>query len=474
MVFALLMLLTPVLNAQVLEKLPYSGAVLTARAIRAGRIQLHPTNPSNEVNPDLTCSPAPCAFPNVNASEGTSNPVNEHPIAANPNNPLQLLTGGNDYNCGNIQGFFASGDGGTTWTRVCSPGGGGQGDPVVAYDLNNIAYAGGIQSGRIVDFISTDNGLHWGSPITVVGAQLGYLADKPWMEADLTPSSPFANALYVSTTQFATNSDSQIWVSHSTDGGHTWASTAVAPRQHYPTSVDQFSDLAVGTDGTVYVTWMRCPASGPTGDCGGTIAKMLLSKSTDGGTTWTPEVTVASVKMVPDTCGAFYGCLPNTSERVSNIPSNAVIGSGSTAKVYVAMYNWSGTQMQVQVAVSTDGGATFGAPVRVTTSNTGDQFFQWVNLAKSGTVGVTWLDRRADPANLKYKPAFAFSNNSGATYSFTKFLSTTQSNPLNDGFGGGFMGDYRTHVWQRKAIYADWPDMRTGTSQDEIGGAQFP
>jgi hypothetical protein len=59
----------------------------------------------------------------------------------------------------------------------------------------------------------------------------------------------------------------------------------VDTEQLFPT-VDQFSDLAIGRDGTVYVSWMRCTANEPTGDCGGTTATSLLSKSTDGGNIW--------------------------------------------------------------------------------------------------------------------------------------------------------------------------------------------
>jgi hypothetical protein len=472
----LLVLLTPVLNAQaVLDHSPLSGGVLAARAFRQGRIQFQHGSIATQHNPDtLVCSPAPCRFKEVDASEGGANPVNEHPIAANPSNALQVLTGGNDYNCGNIQGFFASGDGGSTWTRVCSPGSGGEGDPIVGYDLNNVAYAGGIQNGSVVDFISTDNGAHWGAPITVTGAQLGYLADKPWMEIDTSASSSRKNSIYVSTTQFALNSDSQIWVSHSTDGGHTWSSKAVSKLQHFPTGVNQFSDLAVGADGTVYLNWILCKANGPSGDCGGTNSSVQFSKSTDGGVTWSAEKTIATAALTPDPnfC-CFYGALPvTTSERISDIPANAVFGSGATAKVYVTYYNWTGTQMQAMVTTSLDGGTTFGAPVRVTTATSGDEFFPWINVSTVGKISATWLDRRNDPANTQYQPMLSTSNN-GTTWATSHALTNVKSSPLNDGFGGGFMGDYRTHVYSGKSVYADWQDTRTGTSQCEVGGASL-
>jgi len=463
------------LNAQVLEKLPYSGGVLTARGIRSGRIHLPAVNSSNNVatNPDLTCSPAPCLFTPVRASSG-GQPSNESPLAVSPLDPNKFLSGANDYNCGNIQGFYATIDGGTTWTHKCSPGSGGEGDPVVGYDRLGNAFAGGIQSGSYKIFISTDDGTTWGAPITVSGPLLGYLADKPWMEVDTHTTSPFVNNIYYSGTQFSFSSDSEISASVSSDGGHTWHTTGIDTVQHYPTNVDQFSDIGIGADGTVYVTWIRCPANGPAGDCGGTTANVMFSKSADGGLTWTPATVAFTTKLAPDACFcAFYGSLPNTSERISDIPSIEATGAGATAKLYVAYYNWTGTKLQTMLRGSLDGGVTWNAGT-VVSSASGDQFFPWVSLVQGRPV-ASWLDRRNDPANVKYQPMFALSTNGGLSFGPARLLSNKQSNPLNDGFGGGFMGDYRTSVTTGTNFYAVWEDTTTGTNnvQDEFGGAKL-
>lgn len=475
-IISLFLAISPVLFAQsnaVLEKLPYSGGVLSARAIQAGKLVPHNGGFGLLSPVDLVCSPAPCVFNPVRASPG-GQPANENPVAANPKNPLQFLSGANDYNCSNIQGYYSTNDGGNTWTHTCSPGSGGEGDPVVAYDTVGNAFAGGIQNGNFVIFISTDNGAHWSNPITVTKPLLGSLADKPWLEADVNPKSPRVNALYMSGTQFASNSNSEISVSHSNDAGQTWTTVVVDTEQIFPTAVDQFSDLAVGSDGTVYVSWLRCPATGPSGDCGDTTANMLLSKSTDGGNTWSTAVSIDTPKLAPDPgfC-CFYGALPNTSERVSNIPSNAVAGSGANARVFVSYYTYTGGFLQVLLATSTDGGNTFGAAVPVSPAST-DQFFQWVNTTSNGArTAVTWLDRRNDPADLTYQPFLALTAN-GVNFNTARPLSAAQSNPNNDGFGGTFMGDYRTHVWKGQSVYAVWMDTTTGTNnaQDEFGGAQ--
>ena len=480
-----LLLLTSFTSAQKLEHLPYSGDVLMYRAIKAGRVNVKIGNgygliTSGSTNPNLTCSPAPCAFTPVNASEGGTNPVNEDPIAVNPTNSMNLLTGGNDYNCGNIQGYFSSTNGGTTWTHFCSLGTGGQGDPIVGFDLNGNAYAGGIQNNDIVLASSTNGGMTFGTPVIVtkpLQSQNG-LSDKPWMEIDTNANSPFKNAIYVSSTQFggSSGSNSEIAVSHSTNGGVTWTTKVVDTLQIYPGTVDQFSDMAVGADGTVYINWLRCPTTGASGDCGGTLSNMMFSKSTDGGNTWSTAAVAATTTLVTDPgfC-CFYGQLPNTSERVSNIPANGAFGSGATAKITIAFYNWTGTRMQMETATSTNGGTSWNAPVIVNpTATKGDEFFQWLNInQKNGRVGITWLDRRNDPSNLSYQPFFAYSSNGGTSYSAGHALSKSKSNPLNDGFGGSFMGDYTGNAWNGKALYQSYMDTTTNTSQDFVTGVTF-
>src|SRR3954467_7929266 len=109
---------TALRSATALERMPYSGGVLMARAIAAGRVAAGPRSLSALASPSLGCSPSPCLLPPVQASEGGS-PVNETPISVNPVSPSQLLSGGNDYNCVSLQGFFASRDSGSSWSHAC-------------------------------------------------------------------------------------------------------------------------------------------------------------------------------------------------------------------------------------------------------------------------------------------------------------------------------------------------------------------
>ena len=466
----------------VLPDSPFSTSVLVAQAIHNGTIHLNSQAPGSVMSPDLSCKPAPCVLPNVQASEG-GQPVNEDPIAINPTNNKILLTGGNDYNCfTTFQGFYVSTDGGTTWNHTCMnplSGASGGGEPGVGFDAKGVAYITGLDVGTsggsdIVFEKSTNDGKTWSVPAVAVKPLFsGGSTDMDWLQVDNNASSPRVNTLYVSVTQSDASRNSEISVSHSTNGGKTWSTVGVDTKQLYP-AVDQFSDVTTDKAGNVYITWMRCTASGSAGDCGDTTASFMMSKSSDGGNTWSTPVTINTATLTPDTCGSFYGCVPNTNEPLSNIPAIGI--DNSTGKhagyLYVVNYNYTGTYTSVQVTVSTNGGTTWSTPVAVApTSDNHDQFFPWLSVSSTGIVGVTWLDRRNDPSNLSYEEFAATANGVTGLVNSNVQLATQPSNPNNDGFGGKFMGDYTGNAWAGLKLYASWMDTSNGTnSQDEVGG----
>ena len=441
-----------------------SGGVLTAEAIRAGTLV-------PGVGRAAPAVPGVTKLPNVRASNNGSQPANENPVAASPTNGNQLESGANDYNCNSLQGFYNSDDGGNTWPHqhclALLPGKSGDGDPNVAYGLDGTAYAFGIQAGStsVIAFQkSTDNGTTW-APVAQ-GATTFYtngLPDKPWTEIDHWATSPHAGCIYTSITQFdAPETHETITVDHSCDGGATWSGPkAVSTQATFP-NVNQFSDLAIGNDGTIYATWINCTANPSV--CAGTTASVMFSKSTDGGNTWSTPAAIHTVKLAGGSC--FYGCVPTTGERVSEIP---VIDVDASQTLYVADYN-DGTFMQGRVTKSTNGGTTWGTPVNVFSTSTSDQFLNWLSVDDvSGKVGVTYLLRTGST----YKLTVAVSTNGGTTWQGNKPLSTVASSFSKDGFGGTFMGDYTGNIWAGTILHATYPDTRTNACEDEWTGVAF-
>ncbi len=466
---------------------PLSGSVLMARGIRSGLVERIGAAHIAASRSRLPAS----ALPNVQASGGNGASVaNETPIAVDPGDATHMVSGANDYNCGSFQGFYFSTDGGSTWTATCFPlepaALGGFGDPVLGYltGKNSVVYGGGIDedasgNGEIVIASWNKKKNAWNTPVVAADVQ-GIFMDKPWLEIDNGSGSPFQKSLYVSMTQFDLSNGSRIGVSHSTDGGQTWTLVNVDKAQAYP-DIDQFSDLAVDSSGTVYVSWMRCTANGPTFDCGGTIATMMVSKSTDGGTTWSKPVKADTVALAADSCFCtFYGTLPNTLERVSDIPVIAADTSNtsSNGRLYITDTNYDRKfhVLRVQVVTSTDGGAHWSKPVRVSGKKEkayNDQFFPWINVSDGGLVGVTWMDRRNDHSNVNYEEFGTTSSDGAGSFAPNLQLADTPSDPWNDGFGGFFIGDYTGNSWTHGAtlnLMASWTDTRTGEDQDEVGG----
>ncbi|HYL26995.1 MAG TPA: sialidase family protein, partial [Candidatus Nitrosotalea sp.] len=323
----------------------------------------------------------------------------------------------------------------------------------------------------------------WGSPIIAVPPQKyrSFLmeADKPWMAIDTTPSSPHRDAIYIVTNfnYFTSTSPlySLIGIAHSDDHGKTWTTVHVGGVDRSPV-IDYTTDLAIAADGTVYLSWFRCHKFSLSSGCSGPV-DILLVKSSDGGSTWSKPVLVHRVRFTPVPCSPF-GCLPNTKEGVLNIP---VIASDNSAGPYAgSLYECDNTftagHLSVQVTRSADGGATWSAPVPVAGPGVrNDEFFQWCSVSKDGTLGVTWLDRRNDPANVTYEAFGAYSKDGGATFSTNYQLAARPSNPKHDGFGGTFMGDYTGNTWAGEKLYAAWQDTSNGhTSRAIVGGLRIP
>jgi hypothetical protein len=429
---------------------------------------------------DIGCSPVPCVLPEVQVSAGQTNST---VIAASPSNPAHLLASGYDFNDCFGAAAFASADGGSTWSSTCMGGLASAGDPSLAYGRRREYVVGtnGASEGSVTYVQSSaNNGVTWSSSLQVVGPLLGNgVTNEPWIQVDNSGGSHFANAAYVSVTQFdPLVVESEISASHSTDGGKSWTTTTVDPVQYKP-EVDQFSRMAVGINGTVYVAWQRCTTTGPDENCADTEAYMLLSKSTDGGNTWSAPVRIAAVRLLPDNCHcSFFGNLPNTNEAIVNPPVIAIDSSkgAHAGNLYAVMYNWTGKQMRVQVVTSTDGGKTWGKPVLVAPpKETHDQFFPSIAVSPSGVVGVSWLDRRNDRLNVSYQPFAAISTNGGASFGKNYALAKNLSDPYLDGNGGSYMGDYTGNTWAGSGRFlVTWPDTRSMQfMQDYVGGLQI-
>jgi hypothetical protein len=79
-----------------------------------------------------------------------------------------------------------------------------------------------------------------------------------------------------------------------------------------------------------------------------------------------------------------------------------------------------------------------------------------LSVSSTGLVGVSWLDRRNDPADVKYQAFAAISTDRGQTFPITQ-LTKAFSNPDQSG-DPNWMGDYTGNTWVGGDSFAAWMD----------------
>jgi hypothetical protein len=179
---------------------------------------------------------------------------NETAVAVNPKNPRHLLVGQNDYRRGDgACGADWSYNGGRRWgselapLSFTAPGFAQQrhywdasGDPSVAFDSSGEAYlfclafnrappASDVQSAAsaLVLFRSANGGASWNFPASILKQDDGTgaigLLDKPYMAIDASKTSRFRDRIYVAWSEFSADfTAAPIAFAWSDDHGATW------------------------------------------------------------------------------------------------------------------------------------------------------------------------------------------------------------------------------------------------------------
>jgi len=437
---------------------------------------------------------------------GTPNPgfdannrqSNETTVAISSANPAIVAVGANDYRMVTVFGdvwfgFYVSADGGATWFNTMVPGfpsdtsaaGLGSplknldasGDPVARFDATGNLYLAGIafnrnfdQPDRPVDNLvyvakynytpgslggtSTPNSAANPPNFTYAGTTVvdrgavgfavpgvigfaGIFTDKEWMEIDLNSASPCSGNIYVAHTNFhGAFGNSPIMFSRSTDGGATFSPPlSISTGGASGTPNNQGADIAVAPDGTIYVAYEAFQR----GAQGGSTISIV--KSTDCGKHWRQPVLVAGAISDPQAPGVAF-----------RTPTFAFVATDDVNPniVYVAYQNFVGSDYDIYAQRSTDGGATWGAPVQVNEDPGGrHQIFPTIEVSH-GALHVAWYDFRnsATSDNEALDVYYACTNCAGNVYpAFSHNVRVTDVSHNGNCllFGGGtaaFHGDY--------------------------------
>jgi hypothetical protein len=378
---------------------------------------------------------------------------NEPSVAVDPHRPDTIAVGAND-TCAGVtsdypwMGLYRSQDGGSTWTDSLVPGYpldrtadaatspehdscGFSSDPAVSFDTGGTLYYGFIcvtttpaqgsaeqadeggaglpgfgstspqaplnLTGSSADVAVFDrDGSHFvrTSLVSVGDPTHGVFEDKIDLTVDQS-GGPGSGNVYVAWAEFGSSPGPTVMFSRSTDHGATFVTPIRVDRTD---DFQQFADLAVGPDGTVYVAFRDRD-------------RLLVSRSTDQGRSF---VVVASLTIRPfdswyfsggreadRDCGDAVDSCPSgyTFPRFVSEPAIAADGSGEHLVWSEGVRGGRGRIVDVN---STDG-AHWSAPEPLDDSTAGHQFMPTI-ASTDGVLAALFYDSRRDPSYGPQRP----------------------------------------------------------------------
>jgi hypothetical protein len=322
-----------------------------------------------------------------------------------------------------------SNDRGTTWGSpavMCpsDPPACGQWDSQIVVDPvdGRTVYASFMQNNKsdIIVAKSTNFGATW-TYVTADATNSG--TDKPILAVR-------GQDVYV-----VYNHAQTIWSANSHDGGATF--TEVKVNENGKLGWALAGGGTVTPNGNVFFAWAGYERNG------GATGKVNLyvSKSTNGGETWTSKV--IDISSSPPQCPEFL-C------GWAYLGAQLVMTSDANGTLYL-LWNAGSTPTgpeRIYFAKSTDGGNTYSAKVDVSTAPTGTHHaFPAIAAVGNGDVRISWMDARTHTAESdkdRWNVYYRSSTNGGSTWSSEVDLSTFVSGfsyIFNDGFRFPF-GDY--------------------------------
>lgn len=372
----------------------------------------------------------------------------EGSIATNPRDPLNSI-------CAfNVNGMYYTLNG-YSWIRN-SPSFSGYnilGDPVVTFDsTGNCYYSQLYQNGSTYGTAimkTTNKGVNWLGPYNVYSTTAG-LVDKEWIAADQT-GGPFSNNLYLGWRQYGTGGMRFV---KSTNGGVNWSAPLII-------NGTQNAFITIGPDGNIPGGSVYFGATN-----GNTI---VISRSTDGGETFLPQVMAAAIDPPGIPCAGrrtVKNCI-----RMNHIPSFAVDNgySDTRGNIYsVYCGNPVGPDnCDIYIIRSTDYGLTWSTGLRVNDDNTTtDQWLPSITVDNnSGKIFVSWYDSRVDPeSNIFTRIYGAVSTNGGISFEPNVNISDVSFDPnamaLSLPGGEKYIGDYYSNSAIGNTSYNVWADGR--------------
>ncbi|HKS73093.1 MAG TPA: hypothetical protein VJQ82_07845 [Terriglobales bacterium] len=386
----------------------------------------------------------------INAT--TSAPEAEEVISIDPNNRMNLVAMITDFSQPQNLGagrYSISSDGGTTWSDAFVPESAntpttsdGQvwqdnRDPSLGIDKSGNVFLSGIYAQPPQSGVHSPSGVYVcvgtlpSVTLTAPGCRPVYTntsandvfgEDKDTLAVDTSGAGTSGN-VYVTWIHFTNCTPSGcgmkfIAVSRSTDHGVTWS----VPLMLTSGTTDvEWPQMAVGSDGTVYVSFEVF--------LGNNQAQHMLAMSTDGGQTFSTPTAITPI---------YADVMFSTSYRINSGPNLVVSPVNGAEYVYdvYATQNGAGSDIVVTRSNQPKGAGGFTTPISVNDSTAGQRIFPSTAVDSNGVLHMAWFDTRNASGTGMFDIYATYSKDFGATFAPNARV-TPASIPA-----GTFMGDY--------------------------------
>src|SRR5713101_1435178 len=302
----------------------------------------------------------------------------------------------------------------TTGTQEMPPSWTDTTDPNVGFDTQGRVYQTMLPfnafwtnlrpDGEITVSSSDDNGKTWtidngGQALEQVpnasSFQLGHVEDKQWVAVNHYPNNnkfgnEFQDHVYATWDIVDGNVGSTVKLRAAVSGdrGLTFSKATTIVSSSIDQLRDQFSQPAVDPSGDLYVAYTNIGTKTTTAD-------FFVTRSTDDGKTFSTPVQAGS----GNTIGVGSVRVTNTTFR-DGINYAFAVSPDFPGHLYLAYNDFNGSQYNVFLVQSTDGGQTWSKPVPVNddiaSGRVADHFQPAVAAGPGGAVAVAFYDRRAN------------------------------------------------------------------------------
>ena len=381
-------------------------------------------------------------------------------ITVDPNNANRMMAGSNQRP--GTQSWFASANGGRTWTNGALPNGTLtvpgttstlMSDPSLAYGNDGRLYYSALMHGGTGEpctlFVTTttDQGTNWSDPANGVVAAGGgnTCQDKEHIFVDQAN-----NNVYVAWTPIGATNNQEIVFSRDLGGaGNGLAFSAplvITTGAQFNGCLNQGAEMAM-TSGRLYLTWTSFCSGFSHGD----TASVWVTFSTDQGANWGAPVQVGTLDNVDFSAQGF---------RSRSHPSMDADPGGRVFVVWASNTDTGGNDdSDVYITSSTDG-TTWTAPSVVNSEpGGGDQDEQWMPWIAVGQGRVHVMYYCWDDESTNINACMAYGN-VAATPTFTEVVLSSAATPTSTGFLGDYNGNF---VGSDNVVHPAWGDGRTGT-----------